>query len=51
MTTHQQIQTTQGRTKTFEDVGVGFIRDNVGKIYLVLIAVSVVVIAVKEQIV
>ena len=49
MTTYQQIPVTSGRPKTFEDIGVRFLRDNVGKIYLFLIALSVLVVAVQEQ--
>ena len=49
MTTYQQSPVIQGRPKTFEDIGVRFLRDNVGKIYLFLIALSALVVAVQEQ--
>jgi hypothetical protein len=51
MTTYQQSPVIQGRPKTFEDIGVRFLRDNVGKIYLFLIALSVLVVAVQEQLI
>ena len=38
-------------TKTIEDIGVRFVTAHVGKIYLLLLMTTVVVVAIKEQLI
>jgi hypothetical protein len=51
MTSTPQSPTIQGRPMTFEDIGLRFLHNNVGKIYLFLIALSALVVAVQEQLI
>ncbi len=47
--TLQNTNAPQARTRTFEDIGVKFLTDHAGKIYLLLLLTSIVVVAIQEQ--
>ncbi len=41
----------QAKTKTLEDIGVKFVTTHAGKIYLLLLLTTVVVVAIKEKLI
>jgi|LakMenEpi03Aug12_release.lakeMendotaPanAssembly.Ray.scaffolds.fasta_scaffold3874849_1 hypothetical protein len=47
----QNANSPQTKTKTLEDIGVKFVTTHVGKIYLLLLMTTVVVVAFKEQLI
>ena len=49
--TTQNANFPQAGTKTIEDIGLRFVTAHVGKIYLLLLMTTVVVVAFKEQLI
>ncbi|MDH4376311.1 MAG: hypothetical protein QE494_08430 [Ramlibacter sp.] len=49
--TTQNANFPKAGTKTIEDIGVRFVTAHVGKIYLLLLMTTVVVVAFKEQLI
>ena len=47
----QSTNSPQAKTKTLEDIGVKFVSTHVGKIYLLLLMTTMVVVAIKEQLI
>ncbi len=49
--TTQSTSFPKAGTKTIEDIGVRFVTAHVGKIYLLLLVTTMVVVAIKEQLI